>query len=67
MTKQEQHEKAEKIALEHGCELQPTAFRGAALVILRKYQQGGPLDEARLANCRAALATAGVLPYGLVS
>lgn len=67
MTKQEKQALADLIAIKHGCELQPTAFRGTALVILPKYQQGGPLDESRLAVCSAELETAGVKPHGLVS
>ncbi len=65
MTKQEKHEKADRIALEHGCELQPTAFGGVALAIMPRYQ--GERHEERLARCKAALQAAGVLPDGLVS
>lgn len=64
MTKRD---KADKIALEHGCELQPTAFGGTALAVLPRYQQGFPLDDTRLAACIAELESAGVKPDGLVS
>lgn len=67
MNAREKRNLADRIALEHGCELQPTAFSGTALMVMRKYQQGSPLDEARLSKCIAELEAAGVKPRGLVS
>jgi hypothetical protein len=65
MSKQDKQDKQDKIAAKHGCELQPTAFGGVALVILPRYQ--GERHEERLTRCKAALEAAGVLPDGLVS
>ena len=66
-TKQEQHEIADRIADEHGCEIMPAAYAIAAISVQRRYRQGDPQDRQRIRRCLDALAAAGVNTYGWVS
>lgn len=67
-TKQEQHEIADRVAAEHGCEIMPTAHGGLpALAVQRRWQQGDPQDRQRIRRCLDALAAAGVNTHGWVS
>lgn len=51
----------DRIANDLGCDLVPTATRGAlAIQVQRRWQQGGEADRARIAQCRAAIEAAGV-------
>jgi len=47
MTKDESNQIAGRIAAEHGCEIQPGAFRRTALVVQRRYQRGDIQDRRR--------------------
>lgn len=67
MTKPEMRKLADEIAATHGCEIAPTALEFPALVVLRQYSQGDPLDRQRTSRCFASLAAAGVNVHGWVS
>ena len=51
---------ADKIATAHGCEILPAGNGLPAIVVAAYYRQGGPRDDARVAECRAALRQAGI-------
>ena len=59
MTKDEQRAQADKIANEWGCALQPGADGRLYVVVLDRYAQGSPQDDAKLSGCRKELATIG--------
>jgi hypothetical protein len=64
-TRDEMHTLASRVAAEYGCELQPAAYGGVALVVQRRNQ--GSDDTRKLRVCREALARAGVDTSRLLS
>jgi hypothetical protein len=67
LTKSMQRDLADSIASKHGCEILPAAFGGTAIQVHRRYSQGSPLDDRKVAACRKEIEASGVSTKGWLS
>jgi hypothetical protein len=60
-TRHDLYAQTDRIAAEHGCDLQPSPFGGPQhICVLGYWRRGDPHDDQRIATCRRALQAAGL-------